>query len=44
MGNWDPPNMVVWLGAVSQGVITNDAFYKSRLVIFGIILLLIYMW
>lgn len=43
MGNWDPPNMVVCEGAVSQAVSTNDAFYKSRLVHFGLILLLVYM-
>ena len=39
MGNWDPPNMVVCERVVSQGVSTNDAFYKLWLVHFGIILL-----
>lgn len=43
MGNWDPPNMVVCGGAVSQRVSTNDAFYKSWLVHFNILLLLVYM-
>lgn len=43
MGNWEPHNMVVCEGAVSQGLSTNDAFYKSRLVHVGIISLLLYM-